>query len=306
MDRNVKIFFLIISSTLFCKSSYHEIKYELMKATEENRYKVYSEKFKILIQTENDESIRPNTYEYFKKYSLYSIDREILLNLIKAKKETEFLAYLEDLEKKDKDEYLACIYLTIKDLLTTPGITEQKRNIFLTHILNRKINPNIKFFDKSPIELAATIQNVEILKLFKKYSENLSISVDRTGNVSINNAIFYASSNTLNLDLKNRRETIIYLLENGINKNQIDNKGNSILMRSIVGCDINLIKYLIKKGINPSIKNHDGENLYSADWDSLVTMEQRLIGDDKYENDFKLEYPRRCNEVRKYLSTFTK
>jgi ankyrin repeat protein len=95
-------------------------------------------------------------------------------------------------------------------------------------------------------------QNLELIKLF------LSKGVVLDKNLKGKTPLHYCVNNE-HVDEERQKATITFLLEQGIDINQTDNDGNTILHYAYEQNTSSIIKFLIEKGASESIKNKNGK-----------------------------------------------
>ena len=170
-----------------------------------------------------------------------------------------------DVMSKDENNFLnACLYgkiCIIKKIIDKVNINVQDKEEGYTPLMNAIIARSIEAVkillehkaDVTEIKdkrgrnaffLAASLNELEILKLFEKYNPDFN-TVDNDGST----ILFYTR----------KKETIDYLLKNGTDINKKNKYGMTILIEnSLYYENQNFIKFLVVKGADINAQNNEG------------------------------------------------
>ncbi len=153
----------------------------------------------------------------------------------------------------------------------------EKDTDYIKRILDRKININSeRTFSYVPLHIAVSTNDIDIIKLFLEYGADINAvngveenCLFRTYDIEV---VKFLIKNGANVNQKNYLGLIplnhflwyldlvkIYV-ENGSNINNIDEFGWPLLFHALMDDNIEIVKYLIEKGINVKVKDKQGMN----------------------------------------------
>ena len=113
-------------------------------------------------------------------------------------------------------------------------------------LLNRGANPNYRSENLSAVYLATVYQHIDTLTLLLKHKANVP-----------NEAIEFVAVN-------GPLEIAELFAANEISFNQLNQDGDSLLVGAIRTNNVQMVGFLIEQGVNPNIKNNNGQDAFEA------------------------------------------